>query len=58
MIIRSGDSEAVRAAAAAVLHVVCEAVASLAEGYNDARRQMVRWEETLRREVITASSSP
>ena len=25
---------------------------SLAEGYNDARRQMVRWEETLRREFI------
>ena len=52
MVIRSRDSEAVRAAAAAVLHVVDEAVASLAEGYNDARRQMVRWEETLRREFI------
>jgi sugar diacid utilization regulator len=52
MVIRSRDSEAVRVAAAAVLHVVDEAVASLAEGYNDARRQMVRWEETLRREFI------
>jgi len=44
-------SEVVRAAAA-VLHVVDEAVARLAEGYNDARRQMVRWEETLRREFL------
>jgi sugar diacid utilization regulator len=52
MVIRSRDSQAVRVAAAAVLHVVDEAVASLAEGYNDARRQMVRWEETLRREFI------
>ena len=52
MVIRSRDSEAVRVAAAAVLHVVDEAVASLAEGYNDARRQMVRWEETLRTEFI------
>ena len=51
-VVRSRDSEVVRAAAAAVLHVVDEAVASLAEGYNDARRQMVRWEETLRREFI------
>ena len=52
MVIRSRDSEAVRVAAAAVLHVVDEAVASLAEGYNDARRQMVRWEETLRTEFV------
>ena len=52
MVIRSRDSEAVRVAAAAVLHVVDQAVASLAEGYTDARRQMVRWEETLRREFI------
>jgi sugar diacid utilization regulator len=51
-VVRSRDSEVVRAAAAAVLHVVDEAVARLAEGYNDARRQMVRWEETLRREFI------
>ena len=52
MVIRSRDSAAVRAAAEAVLHVVDEAVASLAEGYTEARRQMVRWEETLRREFI------
>ena len=51
-VVRSRDSEVVRAAAAAVMHVVDEAVARLAEGYNDARRQMVRWEETLRREFI------
>lgn len=51
-VVRSRDSEVVRAAAAAVLHVVDEAVARLAEGYNDARRQLVRWEETLRREFI------
>jgi sugar diacid utilization regulator len=42
----------VRAAAAAVLHVVDEAVARMVEAYTDARRQMVRWEETLRREFI------
>ena len=52
MVIRSRDSRAVRAAAEAVLHVVDAAVASLAEGYAEARRQMVRWEETLRREFI------
>ena len=51
-VVRSRDSEVVRAAAAAVLHVVDQAVARLAEGYTDARRQMVRWEETLRREFI------
>ena len=51
-VVRSRDSEVVRAAAAAVLHVVDQAVARLAEEYNDARRQMVRWEETLRREFI------
>ena len=52
MVIRARDSDAVRAAADAVLHVVDAAVANLAEGYTDARRQMVRWEETLRREFI------
>ena len=51
-VVRSRDSKAVRAAATAVLHVVDEAVARLAEGYTDARRQQVRWEETLRREFI------
>jgi sugar diacid utilization regulator len=52
VVIRSRDNHAVRVAAAAVLHVVDGAVASLAEGYTEARRQMARWEETLRREFI------
>jgi GGDEF-like domain len=51
-VVRSRDSEVVRAAAAAVLHVVDEAVATLAEGYAVARRDLVRREEALRRELI------
>ena len=52
MVVRSRDREAVRAAAAAVLQVVDDAVATLAEGYAVARRDLVRREETLRRELI------
>jgi sugar diacid utilization regulator len=52
MVVRSRDREAVRAAAAAVLHVVDDAVATLAEGYAVARRDLVRREETLRRELV------
>ncbi|MET8152500.1 PucR family transcriptional regulator [Actinoplanes sp. NPDC049668] len=52
MMVRSRDREAVRAAAAAVLQVVDDAVATLAEGYTVARRDLVRREETLRRELI------
>jgi sugar diacid utilization regulator len=52
VVVRSRDREAVRAAAAAVLHVVDGAVATLAEGYAVARRDLVRREEALRREVI------
>lgn len=52
VVVRSSDSEVVRAAAEAVLHVVSDAVAILADGYNSARRQMVRREETLRRELV------
>ncbi|WP_328475093.1 helix-turn-helix domain-containing protein [Actinoplanes sp. NBC_00393] len=52
MVVRSRDREAVRAAASAVLQVVDKAVATLAEGYADARRDLVRREETLRRELI------
>jgi sugar diacid utilization regulator len=52
MVIRARDSAAVRAATEAVLHVVDAAVANLAEGYTEARKQMVRREETLRREFI------
>ncbi|WBB71270.1 helix-turn-helix domain-containing protein [Micromonospora sp. WMMD1128] len=49
---RSTDSETVRAAADAVLHVVDAAVATLAEGYAVARRELVRHEESLRRELV------
>ncbi|MDZ5443033.1 helix-turn-helix domain-containing protein [Micromonospora sp. 4G57] len=49
---RSTDSEVVRASAEAVLHVVDSAVATLAEGYAAARRDLVRREETLRRELV------
>ncbi|MEV0155484.1 helix-turn-helix domain-containing protein [Micromonospora sp. NPDC050686] len=49
---RSTDSETVRAAADAVLHVVDSAVATLAEGYTAARRELVRREESLRRELV------
>jgi sugar diacid utilization regulator len=52
IVVRSQDSEVVRAAAAAVLHVVDAAVATLAEGYAVARRDLVRREEALRRELI------
>lgn len=51
-VVRNRDRDAVRAAAAAVLHVVDAAVATLAEGYTVARRDLVRREETLRRELI------
>jgi sugar diacid utilization regulator len=51
-VVRSRDSEVVRAAAAAVLHVVDDAVATLAEGFAVARRDLVRREEALRRELI------
>ncbi|AEA27997.1 PucR family transcriptional regulator [Pseudonocardia benzenivorans] len=52
MVIRSRSSGAVRDAAAAVLHVVDAAVGRLAEGHNEVRREMVRWEERLRHEFI------
>jgi sugar diacid utilization regulator len=52
MVVLSRDREAVRAAATAVLQVFDDAVATLAEGYAAARRDLVRREETLRRELI------
>jgi hypothetical protein len=52
VVVRSHDSEVVRGAAAAVLHVIDQAVATLAEGYTLARRDLVRREEVLRRELI------
>jgi len=51
-VVRERDNAAVRAAAAAVLHVVDDAVASFAEGHAEAGREMVRREETLRRELV------
>jgi sugar diacid utilization regulator len=51
-VVRSRDSGLVRAAADAVLFVVDTAVAGLAEGHAEARRQQVRWEETQRREFV------
>jgi hypothetical protein len=52
IVVRSSDSEVVRTATDAVLFVVDAAVARLAQGYTDARRQQVRWEENQRREFI------
>ena len=49
---RQRDNKAVRAAAEAVLHVVDDAVASFVEGHAEAGREMIRREETLRRELI------
>ncbi|MGD9526979.1 PucR family transcriptional regulator [Pseudonocardia sp.] len=46
------DSAATATAAEAVMRAVDRAVASLAEGYTAARRDMMRSEETLRRELI------
>lgn len=49
---RSSDSEVVRAAAEAVLRVVDDAVAALVEGYQAARRQLIRQEEALRHQLV------
>jgi sugar diacid utilization regulator len=51
-VIRQRDSRAVRAAAEAVLEVVDEAVAAFAEGHAEAGRELVRREETLRRDLV------
>jgi sugar diacid utilization regulator len=51
-VVRERDSKAVRAAAEAVLQVVDDAVASFAEGHAEAVRELVRREETLRRELV------
>ena len=52
VVVRERDNKAVRAAAEAVLHVVDDAVASFAEGHAEAGHEMIRREETLRRELI------
>ena len=51
-VIRERDNKAVRAAAGAVLQVVDDAVASFADGHAEAGRELVRREETLRRELV------
>jgi len=51
-VIRERDRAAVRAAAGAVLHVIDDAVAAFADGHAEAGREMVRREETLRRELV------
>jgi sugar diacid utilization regulator len=51
-VVRERDNSAVRAAAGAVLQVVDDAVASFAEGHAEAGRELVRREETLRRELV------
>lgn len=51
-VVHSQDSEAVRATAETFLRVITDAVATLAEGHTEARRQRVRWEETQRRELV------
>lgn len=48
----SDDAASVRAAGLAVLHVVDDAVAAVAEGFTAARRAIVRREEALRREFV------
>lgn len=51
-VVRQRDNTAVRAAAEAVLQVVDEAVAAFADGHAEAGRELVRREETLRRELV------
>jgi hypothetical protein len=54
ILLRSGDSEKVRAAAGAVLRVLDDVVGVLAESHQAARRDMIRYEESLRREGCTS----
>ena len=51
-VVRTRDRDAVRAAAEAVLRVIADAVAVLVDGYQETRRQMIRHQESLRREFI------
>jgi hypothetical protein len=51
-VIRKRDNKAVRAAAEAVLQVVDNAVASFADGHAEAGRELIRREETVRRELV------
>lgn len=51
-VIRRRDGSAVRAAAEALLQVLDEAVASFADGHAEAGRELIRKEETLRRDLV------
>ena len=51
-VIRQRDNKAVRAAAEALLQVVDEAVASFADGHAEAGRELIRKEESLRRDLV------
>jgi sugar diacid utilization regulator len=50
--VRKRDRSAVRAATVAVLQVMDDAVAAFAEGHAEAGREMIRREETQRRELV------
>jgi sugar diacid utilization regulator len=52
VVVRTRDRDMVRDAAGAVLRVVNDAVEVLVEGHQAARRQMIRQEESSRRELI------
>src|SRR3954453_5529797 len=52
VLVRSSDSEVVRGAADAVLQVGRDAVALFVQAYQDERRELIRREESLRREFI------
>lgn len=51
-VVRTRDRDAVRIAADAVLRVISDAVAVLVDGYQSTRRQMIRHEDSLRRDFI------
>jgi sugar diacid utilization regulator len=51
-VIRRRDGKAVRAAAEALLQVLDEAVAAFADGHAEAGRELIRKEETLRRDLV------
>ncbi len=52
LLMRSRDREKVRAAAEAVLRVLDDSIGALVDGHQSARRDMIRYEEALRREFI------
>jgi sugar diacid utilization regulator len=52
VVVRSADPEQVRRAAEAVLRVLDDAVGVLVDGHQSERRELVRHEEALRREVV------